>query len=62
MGGGNERGTEGPLGPADTPRRQRRAVKQHKPHLLGPFEYTLLALIVLGVAITIVMAVVNPSG
>ncbi|MFL5863362.1 MAG: hypothetical protein ACJ780_21740 [Solirubrobacteraceae bacterium] len=29
---------------------------------LGRFEYLLLALIVLGVAITLVMAVIDPSG
>jgi hypothetical protein len=27
---------------------------------LGPVEYTLMALIVLGVAVTILMAIVNP--
>jgi hypothetical protein len=29
---------------------------------LGPVEYTLVALIALGVAVTIAMAIFNPSG
>jgi len=29
---------------------------------LGPLDYTLLALIMLGVAITAVMAILNPAG
>jgi hypothetical protein len=33
-----------------------------KPRRLGALEYTLLALIALCVAITIVMAVLNPGG
>jgi hypothetical protein len=32
-----------------------------KSRRLGPFEYTLFALIALGIAITVVMAILNPS-
>jgi hypothetical protein len=39
-------------GPASDPPKGRR---------LGAFEYTLLALIALGIAITVVMAILNPS-
>ena len=31
-----------------------------QPRRLGPLEYTLVALIALGIAVTIVMALVNP--
>jgi hypothetical protein len=34
----------------------------HKVGRLGPLEYTLLGLITLGIAITIAMAILNPSG
>jgi hypothetical protein len=40
------------------PKRRRFASRARR--RLGPMEYTLLALIILGVAITIAMAIVNP--
>ncbi len=47
------RGREWRLGRSSVERTRRR---------LGPLEYTLLALIALGIAITIVMAIIDPSG
>ena len=35
---------------------------RHNEGRLGPFEYTLLALIALGIGITVAMAILNPSG
>jgi hypothetical protein len=40
--------------------RKRRLIRSSARRQLGPMEYTLLALIVLGVATTIAMAIVNP--
>jgi hypothetical protein len=49
----------------ETPRvsklRRRRASEAPKSWRLGRLEYTLLVLIALGIAITVVMAIVNPS-
>jgi hypothetical protein len=35
---------------------------RRRPRRLGPLDYAILALIVLGIAITIVMALLDPSG
>jgi len=43
-------------------RRRRGAPARQRSRRLGPFEYTLLALIALGILVTITMAVLNPSG
>jgi hypothetical protein len=50
--------------PPETPRvsgRRGGASEPAKPRQLGPFEYTLLLLIALGIAMTAVMAILNPS-
>ena len=55
---------EGEAGPPGAPRvslRRGRPSEPAKSRRLGPFEYTLLALIALGIAITLVMAILNPS-
>jgi hypothetical protein len=56
---------QGETMPPETPRvsrpRRRRASEPPKSRRLGPLEYTLLVLIALGIAITVVMAIVNPS-
>lgn len=39
---------------------KRRRSTSPRPRRLGPIDYTLLALIVLGVAITVAMAIVDP--
>jgi hypothetical protein len=45
------------------PWRLRRASANSKPaRRAGPLEYVLLALIVVGVAITLAMAIIDPSG
>jgi hypothetical protein len=44
----------------DPPERKRRLFTSSTRRQLGPMEYTLLALIVLGVAITTALAIVNP--
>ncbi len=41
--------------------RRGRASVRAKWHRLGPLDYTLLVLVVLGIAVTIVMAIFNPS-
>ncbi len=43
-------------------RRRRGAPARQRSRRLGPVEYTLLALIALGIVVTITMAVLNPSG
>ena len=42
--------------------RRRHTAARRSMRRLGPLEYTLLALIALGIAITIVMAILDPSG
>lgn len=42
--------------------RGHRSSEQHKLRRLGPLEYMLLTLIILGVAVTIAVAIFNPSG
>lgn len=43
-------------------RRRRASPARQLSRRLGPLEYTLLALIVLGIVITVTMAVLDPSG
>jgi hypothetical protein len=40
--------------------RRGRAPRRRKPRRFGPVEYMLLALIMLGIAITVTTAIVNP--
>ena len=40
--------------------RWRRSSTRERPRQLGPTEYALIALIVLGIAITMLMAILNP--
>jgi hypothetical protein len=42
--------------------RRSRSPERHSLRRLGPLEYALLGLIILGVAVTIAVAIFNPSG
>ena len=43
-------------------RHSRGPMRRWAPRQLGPLEYLLLALILLGIAVTIAMAILDPSG